>query len=219
MGLISSCRGRKETVYGWKNKEESRTLTLLPDGIFVLNINAGYYNRIDTGTYLMHGDTLILNPDKQANASDSVVVMDSLFMGNRYVEVYEEEVTVDNNEVAESFYRPTIFPAVKINGSVPLSLIPEDPGYHKLLIPDSIAVSSVVITRREANTCRPFYDVQVNIPEGRNDQGKSYRIYLPSKQRTENYLGGFKWLVKGKTIESFFKEDTCDPIGITLKRK
>lgn len=217
--VLGSCRGKKETMYYWESPDERRRLTLLPDNRFVLAIDAGYYQRVDSGTFLMRGDTLIINADKTGNVTDSLVVTDTLFEGARFVEVFEEEVVVDNNNrIASSAYREKIFPLVIVNDSDTLLLHSEDATFRLALIPDTLEVSKLKVIVNEDNTCRPFRVSEFDVPqEGR--LGKSYALYLDSKQRRENYLAGFRWLVKDDTIESFFSNAHCDPTEIKLVRK
>ena len=215
--LIVSCKARKEPakerVYVWGDGEESHTLTLTPEGSFELAIEAGYFSRTDTGAYSIIGDTLVLNPGKQMTNIDSLEVFESPFEGNRVLEVFEEDVTLDSGQIIESFYRPKIFPVVVVNNDVTLSVHPKDQAFSKLLIPDSLAVNEVLITVELSNTCIPVLPVRVKIPE-KDRTAKAYQIYLRSPQRQENYLAGAKWIIRGDTLDTFFRGDTCEPTGV-----
>lgn len=216
---LLSCRGRKDMVYSWQGDGESRTLTLLKNGTFILDIKAGYYNRTDTGQYRINGDTLLINPDKVSNHIDSLVTADSLFQGQRYMEVFEEEVVFNTqNEVEETFYRQVVFPSVVINDSLALALSPDDPAYHKLVIPESIHLKSLKVTVSEDNTCKPSVTYSMTVPDDFDNAG-SYRVYLKSRENKHNYLAGFKWLIRGNTIQPFFRDNNCEPAEIKLIRR
>lgn len=218
VAFLLSCRGEKDAVYHWQGEGESRTLTLLKNGTFILDIKAGYYNRLDTGTYKLNGDTLIINPDKTKSTIDSVATTDSLFNGQRYMEVFEEEVVFNTeNSVQESFYHETVFPAVIVNDSLALTLNPDDHAYHKLAIPENVTVRSARVTISEDNTCKPSLTFHINLSE--KSSANSYRIYIRSKDNKDNYLAGFKWLMRGNTVESFFKNEACEPAEIRMIRK
>ena len=218
MSLLVSCRGKKALIYTWKGEEESRKLTLLKNNTFIMEVKTDYFNRTDTGTYLIAGDTLIINPDKKRNEIDSIVFVDSLFNGQRFLEVAEPEIVFDTtNTIVESFYHMIIFPNVIVNDSVTLTVNPEDPSYRKLVIPDSIEVRKITLTIQENNTCKPIIKFHLKLP-GDNNALKSYRLFVSSRKDRENYLAGFKWLIKGDTIESFFSNENCDPLEIKLIR-
>jgi len=219
LALLVSCRGKKESIYSWKGEEESRKLTLMKNGTFILEINADYFNRTDTGTYRMFGDTLIINPEKRNNEIDSIAFMDSLFNGQYFIEVMETEIVFDTtNTIVESFYRNVIFPNVVVNDSIALSVSPNDPSYKKLIVPDSMEIYNITVAVLEENTCKPVLKYHVVISEPKKTS-KSYRLYMPSQRNRENYLGGFKWLLKGDTIESFFSNENCESINIKLVRE
>ena len=216
--LLGACRGKKESIYVLASEDETRTLTLRKDGTFLLEVRAGYYNRIDTGTYDMRADTLALNQDKSRPELDSVVVIDSLYNGARFLEIFEEEVVVDYGVITQSSYNPPIFPTVVVNDSIPLSLNPDDQSYHKLLIPDTLELQKVRVTRFENNTCKPSITVEKKLPASVGST-KSILIYLRSYERPEHYLSGFKWLVKGDTIESFFQNENCESLELKFVKK
>lgn len=219
MAAMLSCRGRKDTVYSWQGDGESRTLTLLKNGTFILEIKAGYYNRTDTGQYEITGDTLVINPDKVSNHIDSLVTADSSFHEARYMEVYEEEVVFNTqNEIEEVFYREVVFPAITINDSLPLAVSPDDPAYHKVIIPENMAVRSIKVTINEDNTCKPSVTYRMTVPEGFETE-RSYSLYLKSRENRHNYLAGFKWLIRSNTIQPFFKNNDCEPAEIKLIRR
>jgi hypothetical protein len=214
-----SCRGKKESIYAWKGEEESRELTLLRNNTFILEIKTDYYSRIDTGSFKIIGDTLIINPDKGGDAIDSVFYVDAMLNERRYVEVNEEEIVFDTNNVeVESFYRATLFPSVTINDSLALSVSPDDSSFRKLIIPDSVSIHKLTINVQEGNTCRPGINYHFDIPPG-NEFNKSFLVFIPSRRNRENYLAGFKWLIRGDTIVSFFANNNCDPVGIKLVRQ
>lgn len=217
--FLFSCRGKKEAVYSWQGDGESRTLTLLRNGTFILDIQAGYYNRTDTGNYKINGDTLIVNPGKISNVIDSIATNDSLFNGQRHMKVLEEELVFNTeNEVQESFYREIVFPSVVINDSVQLSVSEDDPAYHTLIIPENTKIRSIKVTVNEENTCKPTVIYRLIIPEEKSIAG-SYSIYLRSKDSKDNYLAGFKWLIHNDTVESFFKNNDCEPSEIKMIRR
>lgn len=218
LAALASCRGKKESIYVLTNEDEYRTLTLRKDGTFVLSIQAGYYNRLDTGTYVLHVDTLILNQQKALTGIDSIVSVDSLYNGVRFLEVYEEEVVVNDGIITESYYDRPIFPTVVVNDTLQLSLNQEDPAYRMLIIPDDVTIQRIRVTRFENNTCRPSIVLNDVVP-AQMQTSKSLRIYLRSYERPEHYLAGFRWLVKGDTIESFFSNDDCEPLELKFIRK
>jgi hypothetical protein len=216
--ILSGCKSRKEAIYIWQNEDEHQRLILKRDNSFVLEIDAGYYLRIDTGTFIQRGDTIVLNPDKEGNVIDSLVEMDSLFYGHRFLEVMEPEVSVSkDNEITKSFVRAILFPMVIINDSIPLSLNPDDQSYSKLLIPDSLDVYRILIRVPEEKTCKPELTFKLNLHE-REKPAKSFRIYIRSHDTRELYLAGFKWLLKGDTVETTFMDEWCSPIGVKLVR-
>jgi hypothetical protein len=213
--FLFTCRGRKESVYVWNGEDESRKLTLLKNNTFILEIEADYYHRIDTGKFQMVGDTLIINPDKTGGEIERVEKVDSLFMEKRFLEVMEQEVIFDTtNSLVESYYRAQIFPNVMINNSIALEISPDDPSYKKLTIPESIKVQSITVTVLEENSCKPRLAYHM---DNLNDT-KSYRVFLRSRRNQENYLAGFKWILKGESIESFFSNEDCDPLDVKLVR-
>jgi hypothetical protein len=218
--LLLSCRGgKKESIYLARGEEETRKLTLLKDNTFILEISTDYYNRVDTGIYKMNGDTLILNPASRERTIDSVQYVDELLSGRRFVEVYEEEVEFDtNNVIVESFYRAIIFPQVVINDSLALSVSAADSSFRKAEIPDSITASRLEVRIQESNSCKPQLTYYLQIAPDVGDH-KSYLIFIPSRRNRENYLPGFKWLVKEDTIISFFANEECDPVGLRLIRE
>jgi hypothetical protein len=96
-----------------------------------------------------------------------------------------------------------------------LEVSPDDPSYNKLIIPDSVEVQSITVTVLEENSCKPRFAYRV---DNLNDS-KSYRVFLRSRRNQENYLAGFKWILKGESIESFFSSEDCDPLDVKLVRK
>ncbi len=216
--LLISCRGKKASIYTWKGEEESRKLTLLKNNTFIIEVNTDYFYRVDTGTYRIAGDTLIINPDKKRNEIDSIVFVDSLFNGQRFLEVAESEMVFDtSNTIVESFYRMMIFPNVIVNDSIALVVNPDDPSYRKLIIPDSLSVKKITLIIQESNTCKPILKFHLKL-SGDSNNVKSYRLFMSSRKDRENYLAGFKWLIKGDTIESSFSNENCDPSEIKLIR-
>ena len=218
--LFVSCRGgKKESIYVAKGEEETRRLTLLKDNAFILEIRTDYYSRVDTGIYKMDGDTLILNPASGKPTIDSVRYVDEVLNGHRFVEVYEGEVEFDtNNAIVESFYRAIIFPEVVINDSLSVSVSAADSSFRRAEIPDSITVSRLAVRVHESNSCKPQLTYTLQIAPDVGYQ-KSYLIFIPSRRKRDNYLSGFKWLIKEDTIVSFFANDECDPVGIRLVRQ
>lgn len=216
VSLIFSCRGKKESIYSWRGEEEFRKLMLRRDNTFVLNIQTDYYNRTDTGTFRRVGDTLIINGDKVNDGIDSVVFVDSLYFDERFIEVMEPEFVFDTtNTMVESFYRTLIFPNVIVNDSVVLSASANDPSFRKLTLPDSIEIKKITVIIQEGNTCKPV--LRYHQTFDRNHI--SYRLFIASRKGRENYLAGFKWLIKGDTIESFFANENCEPMDIKLVRE
>lgn len=214
--LIFSCRGKKESIYSWKGEEEIRSLTLRRDNTFILKIQTDYFSRIDTGTFAQMGDTLIINPDKVKDGIDSVVTIDSLYYEERFIEVIEPEFVFDTtNNIIESFYRTLLFPNVTVNDSMVLSASSNDPSYKKLSIPDSIEIKKITVIIQEGNTCKPVLSYHQTF----DSNHKSYRLFITSKKGRKNYLAGFKWLIKGDTIESFFANENCEPTDIKLVRE
>lgn len=214
--FLFTCRGRKESIYVWKGEDERRKLTLLNNNTFILEIEADYYHRIDTGRYYLSGDTIIINPEKTGGEIETVKSVDSLFMEKRFVEVMEQEVVFDTaNTIVESYYRRQLFPNVIINKSIVLEVNPDDPSFSKLTIPDSVEVQSITVTVLEENSCRPRFAYHIDIGEN----SKSYRVFLRSRRNQKNYLAGFKWILKGESIESFFSNEDCDPMDNKLVRR
>lgn len=214
--LLLSCRSKKESVYSWKGEEESRELTLLKNNTFILSIKTDYYSRLDTGFYEIRGDTLIINPGKRGTTVDSVYYVDSGMHEQRYVEVNEEEIEFDTNNVAvNSFYRTILFPSVKVNDTLPLSVSPDDATFRKLVIPDSVSVRRLTVEILEENTCKPRLKYHLDVPVEEANQ-KSYLLFIHSRKSQNNYLSGFKWLIRGDTIFSNFANENCDPVGIKL---
>jgi hypothetical protein len=200
----------------WKGEDESRKLTLLNNNTFILEIETDYYHRVDTGTYRQVGDTLVINSEKTGGEIETIKTVDSLFMEKRFLEVMEQEVIFDTtNTVVDLYYRTQIFPNVIINNSIALEVSPDDPSYNKLIIPDSVEVQSITVTVLEENSCKPRFAYRV---DNLNDS-KSYRVFLRSRRNQENYLAGFKWILKGESIESFFSSEDCDPLDVKLVRK
>lgn len=217
--LVLSCRSKRESIYSWKGEEETRELTLFKNNTFILSIKTDYYNRIDTGFYDMNGDTLIINPGKRGTTIDSVYYVDSGPEEQRYVEVNEEEIEFDTNNVAiGSFYRTILFPSVKVNHTLSLAVSPDDASFRKLVIPDSVSVRQLTVDVHEENTCQPKITYYLYIPEAMANQ-KSYVLFVDSRKGRENYLAGFKWLIRGDTIFSFFANENCDPVGMRLIRQ
>lgn len=217
--LLFNCRGRKESVYIWNGEEESRKLTLLSNDTFILEIDADYYYRIDTGTYRITGDTLIINPDKKGHEIESVQTIDSLYMGQRFLEVMDQEIIFDtSNVVVDEYYRRQIFPNVVVNNSIALEVSPDDASYNKLIIPDSIEIHAISITVLEENTCVPRLTYHIELDKMKQT-AKSYRVSVRSRKDQENYLAGFKWIMKGESIESFFSNEDCESMDIKLVRK
>lgn len=216
--LVLAC-GRKDTLYQWKGDSESRRLILRKDKTFILTVDGGYFTRTDTGVYRMAGDTLILNPGRADYTVDSLVEMDSLFNGIRFIEIMQEELTFDTlNRVVESYYRPVIFPSVLVNGKVPLEVVPDDHTYRKMAIADTLQVRHFQITIPEKNTCRPFLRYQLTVKR-HDPPTQSFRVYLRSPLSKGHYLAGFKWLVRGDTIESSFQDEMCESTEVKLVKE
>lgn len=217
--VLAGCRSEKVVTYVWENEDEHQRLTLRNDKTFILDIDAGYYSRIDTGTFIRKGDTLILNPNKRGNYIDSLVEMDSLFLGHRFLEILEPEITVgDDNLEGESYARAILFPTAIVNDAVLLALIPDDPSYTKLLIPDSLAVTRLLIRVPEHRTCIPELTYTLNLPR-RDRDSRSFRVYVRSHDTRDRYLGGFKWLVRGDSIQTSFTDEWCTPSEAILIRR
>lgn len=215
---LLSCRTKKEVVYHWENADESRSLTLKRDNSFILEINAGYYFRVDTGTFLRKGDTLVINPDRGSAAIDSLVEMDSLYFGRRFVEVMQPVIDFGmDNEVMGVHHKGVIFPQVVVNNTLDLSVDPDDPTYRKLHIPDSVEVGSLVIRVPDERTCKPELTFRLALPQ-RESPTKSYRVYIRSHDTRSHYLAGYKWLIRGDTIMTSFVDEWCTPAEIKLVR-
>ena len=215
--VVTSCRTKKENVFIWDKEEDHRQLTLIDDHTFVFQIDAGYYTRMDTGEYQLIGDTILLNPMKSAIDIDSVVHVESLFNEHRFVEVLLEDVTFGKNEVIDANYRPQLFPSVVLNDNLPIQLDPDDPAFHKLLLPDSVEVVSVTVSLVEENSCKPIRELRTSV-SATNATG-SYQVYISSPLRKANYLAGHKWLIKGNTVFCNFTDDQCTPGAVKLVRK
>jgi len=215
---LASCRTKKEVVYRWENADESRSLTLKRDNSFILEIDAGYYFRVDTGTFLRKGDTLVINPDKGSAAIDSLVEMDSLYFGRRFVEVMQPVIDFGmDNEVTGAYHKGVIFPQAVVNDTLTLSVDPDDPSYRKLHIPDSVQLKRLVIRVPEERTCRPELTFRLALPQ-RDPPTKSYRVYIRSHDTRSHYLAGYKWLIRGDTIMTSFVDESCTPAEIKLVR-
>ncbi len=216
--VTTSCRSKMETVYRGENGDESRSLTLKRDNSFILEVNAGYYMRIDTGTFLRKGDTLVINPDKGMTAVDSLVEMDSLYYGHRFLEVMQTVFDFGmENQITGMYHREVIFPAAVVNDTLTLALDADDPSYRKLYIPDSVEVRSLLIRVPEQRTCKPELTFRLSLPP-RDPPTQSYRVYIRSHDTRANYLAGFKWLVEGDTIMTSFVDDSCTPTDVKLVR-
>lgn len=224
MALVISCNSHKhknanEGTYRWEAPGELRTLTLLGNGTFLLDIEADYFSRKDSGRYEMHGDTLLLNPSQQSNYIDRLEPVDSLFEGGRFLEIYEEDISMEHNVVTDSFYRQSIFPKVFINQDpTALSVHPEDGSFRKLLLEDPVTVNHIRVELPIENTCQPMIPVGLEVPVPLQE-AKSYRLYIRSWLRNENYLAGVKWLVKGDTIAMSFADEQCLPTQMKLARQ
>lgn len=216
--LTVSCRTKKDVVYRWEGEDESRSLTLKRDNSFILEIDAGYYFRVDTGTYLRNGDTLVINPDKGSAAIDSLVEMDSLYYGRRFVEVMRPVIDFGKeNEVVGIHHSGVIFPQVVANDTLDLLVNPDDPTYRKLHIPDSVQVRSLLIRVPEERTCRPELTYRLALPQ-HDPPTESYRVYIRSHDTRSHYLAGYKWLIRGDTIMTSFVDELCTPSDIKLVR-
>lgn len=216
--VATSCRSKMETVYRWENGDESRSLTLKRDNSFILEVNAGYYVRIDTGTFLRKGDTLMINPDKGTTAIDSLVEMDSLYYGHRFLEVMQTVFDFGmDNQITGVYHRGVIFPSAVVNDTFTLALDADDPSYRKLYIPDSVEVRSLLIRVPEQRTCKPELTFRLSLPP-RDPPTQSYRVYIRSHDTRSHYLAGFKWLVEGDTIMTSFVDDSCTPGDMRLVR-
>lgn len=215
---LSSCRTKKEVVYRWENADERRSLTLRRDNSFILEIDAGYYFRVDTGTFLRKGDTLVINPDKGSAAIDSLVEMDTLYFGHRFVEVMQPVIDFGmDNEVTGTYHKGVIFPQVVVNDTLGLSVDPDDPAYRKLHIPDSVRVRTFVIRVPEERTCKPELTIRLALPQ-RDPPTKSFRVYIRSHDTRSHYLAGYKWLIRGDTIIPSFADEECTPADMRLVR-
>lgn len=216
--LTASCRTKKEAVYRWEGNDESRSLTLKRDNSFILEIDAGYYFRVDTGTFLQRGDTLVINPGKGSAAIDSLVEMDSLYFGHRFVEVMQPVIDFGmDNEITGAYYKGVIFPQVLVNDTLDLLVDPDDPTYRKVHIPDSVQVMSLLIRVPEDRTCKPVLTFRLALPQ-RDPPTKSYRVYIRSHDTRSHYLAGYKWLVRGDTIMTSFVDEWCTPAEMKLVR-
>jgi len=216
---LPGCRSKKEVIYLWEGEDESRRLTLQKDNTFILEIDAGYYLRVDTGRYVQRGDTLVMNPDRGGNVIDSLLEMDSLFYGHRFLEVMQPVITFgDDNTVIDSHYRGVLFPVAIVNGSLALSIDPNDPSYRKLLIPDSVSVRTILVRVPEERTCKPELTFRLSIPQ-REPPTKSYRVYIRSHDSRIHYLAGFKWLLEGDTIKAHFIDEWCTAGEMRLARR
>lgn len=216
--VMSSCRSKVEAVYRWENADESRSLTLKRDNSFILEVNAGYYVRVDTGTFLKKGDTLVINPDKGTSAIDSVVELDGRYNGHRFLEVMQTVFDFGmENQIIDSYQRGVIFPAAVVNDTLSLALDPDDPSYRKLHIPDSVEVGTLLIRVPEQRTCRPELTFRLSL-SSRDPLPQSYRVYIRSHDTRENYLAGYKWLVSGDTIMTSFVDESCSPADVRLVR-
>src|SRR5690606_36889678 len=143
--LTASCRTKKEAVYRWEGKDESRSLTLKRNDAFILEIDAGYYFRVDSGTFLQKGDTLVINTGKGPATIDSLIEMDSLYFCHRFVEVMQPVIDFGmDNEITGAHYKGVIFPQVVVNDTLDLLVDPDDATYRKVHIPDSVDRKSVV---------------------------------------------------------------------------
>lgn len=215
---LASCRAKKDVVYRWQNSDESRSLTLKRDNSFILEINAGYYVRVDTGTFLRKGDTLVINPDKGYAAVDSLVGMDSLYFGHRFVEVMQPVIDFGmDNEVTGTYLKGIIFPEVVVNDTLGLSVDPDDPSYRRLRVPDSVQVRSFVIRIPEERTCNPELTIRLTLSP-HESLAKSFRLYLRSHDSRSHYLAGYKWLIRGDTIMTSFVDEGCTPGDMKLVR-
>lgn len=215
--VAASCRSKKENVFVWDKEEDHRQLTLLDNHTFVFQIDAGYYTRMDTGEYQLIGDTILLNPMKSAIDIDSVVHVATLFNEHRFVEVLLEDVTFGKNEVIDAYYRPQLFPSVIINDHLPIQLDPDDQAFQKLRVPDSVEVTSFIVSLVEENSCKPIRELRTSVSAG--ETTGSYQIYISSPLRKTNYLAGHKWLIKGNTVYTNFMDNQCKPGPVKLVRK
>lgn len=216
--LFAACRAEREGVYRWQGEGESRTLTLRRDKTFVLEVDGGYFYRIDTGRYAVKGDTLILNPDRALTSIDSLIEMDQRYDGRRYIEVMQPEVSFDRqNRVLGTEYRGLIFPSVTVNGGIALEIDSTDTSFRRLLIPDSVDVRSLLIRAPDERTCPPEVVFRVTIPP-RNPPTTSFRIVLRSPDMRHQYLAGFHWIMRGDTVYASFVDEDCTPGQIRLVR-
>lgn len=216
--LTVSCRTKKDAIYRWEGADESRSLTLKRDNTFILEIDAGYYYRVDTGTFLRRGDTLVINPDKGSAAIDSLVEMDILFHGRRFLEVMQPVIDFGtDNRITGSSHKGVIFPVCVINDTLTLTVDPDDPSYRKLHIPDSVTVRTLTLRIPEQRTCKPELTFRLALPP-RDPPTRSYRVYVRSYDTRTHYLAGYKWLISGDTIMTSFVDEWCTPAEIKLVR-
>jgi|SRR5690606_29790089 len=216
--LFAACRAEREGVFRWRGEDESRTLTLRRDKTFVLEVDGGYFFRVDTGRYVLKGDTLILNPERARASIDSLIEMDQRYDGRRYMEVMQPEVTFDNqNRVLRTEYRGLIFPSVTVNGNISLQVDSTDTSFRRLVIPDSLEIRSLLIRVPDERTCPPEVAFRVTVPP-RNPPTTSFRIVLRSPDMRHQYLAGFRWLLRGDTIYASFVDQDCTPGIIRLVR-
>jgi hypothetical protein len=216
LATLASCSAKREAVYRWRGEDESRTLTLRRDKTFVLEVDGGYFYRVDTGRYALRGDTLILNPDRALSSIDSLIEMDQRYDGRRYMEIMQPEVSFDKqNRVIGTEYRALIFPSVTVNGEITLEIDSMDTSFRRLLIPDSLEVRSLLIRVLEERTCPPEIAFRVTIPP-RNPPTTSFRIVLRSPDMRHQYMAGFHWLIKGDTVYASFVDEDCAPGQIRL---
>lgn len=218
MLVVASCRVKKEAVYRWEGTDESRSLTLRRDNSFILEIDAGYYFRVDTGTFTRKGDTLVINPDKGSTAIDSLLEMDTLFNGHRFLEVMIPVIDFGTDNQVEGFrHTAVIFPAAVVNDTLPLVLDPDDASLRKLRIPDSLRVRSLAIKIPEKRTCKPELNFRLALPQ-RDPPTSSYRVYLRSHDTKPHYLAGYKWLIRGDTVMTSFLDEDCVEAEVKLVR-
>jgi hypothetical protein len=213
---VAACSTEREAVYRWRGEDEGRTLTLRRDKTFVLEVDGGYFYRVDTGRYAIRGDTLILNPERALTSIDSLIEMDQRYDGRRYMEVMQPEVTFDKqNRVSVTEYRGLIFPSVTVNGEVVLQIDSTDTSFRRLVIPDSVEVRSLMIRVPDERTCPPELTFRVTV-QPRNPPTTSFRIVLRSPDMRHEYLGGFRWLIRGDTVYASFVDERCAPGTIRL---
>lgn len=216
--ILAACSAKREAVYHWKGMDESRTLTLRRDKTFIFQVDGGYFFRTDTGRYALHGDTLILNPDRAFSSIDSLIEMDDRYDGHRYMEVVQPVISYDDrNQVVEKEYSGVIFPDVTVNGTFTLQVDSTDATFRRLLIPDSLEVRTLLIRVPDGRTCKPEVTFRVVIPP-RNPPTTSFRIVLRSHDLRAHYLAGFHWLMKGDTVYASFVDEDCTPGQIRLAK-